>query len=68
VLLAPVLAVTNGPTGALAGGAVGVPMLVKRVLGNAPPTEPGWRAYGHRLLYDHDPGDQAPGESGLSTS
>jgi len=68
VLLAPVLAVTNGPAGALAGGAVGVPMLVKRILGNAPPTEPGWRAYRHRLLYDHDPVDQAPGESGLSTS
>jgi hypothetical protein len=43
-------------------------MLVKRILGNAPPTEPGWRAYRHRLLYDHDPVEQAPGESGLSTS
>jgi len=55
VLLAPVLAVTNGPVGALAGGAVGVPMLVKRVIGNTRPIDPGWRVYAHRLLYDHDP-------------
>ena len=72
VLLAPVLAVTNGPTGALAGGAVGLPMLVKRIVGNERPPEPGWRSYGHRLLYDQDPGeqdpgDQDPGESGVST-
>ena len=66
VLLAPVLAITNGPVGALAGGAVGLPMLVKRIVGNARPTTPGWRAYGHRLLYDQDPGDQDPGESGVS--
>jgi glycerol-3-phosphate acyltransferase PlsY len=58
VLLAPVLAVTNGPLGALAGGAVGVPMLVKRIVGNERPTEPGWRVYGHRLLLDHDPYDR----------
>jgi len=57
VLLAPVLAITNGPVGALAGGAVGVPMLVKRIVGNARPTEPSWRVYGHRLLYDQDPGE-----------
>ena len=55
VLLAPVLAVTNGPVGALAGGAVGIPMLVKRVIGNERPADRGWRVYAHRLLYDHDP-------------
>lgn len=60
VLLAPVLAVTNGPVGALAGGAVGVPMLVKRIVGNVRPTEPGWRVYMHRLLFDHDPGEPDP--------
>jgi glycerol-3-phosphate acyltransferase PlsY len=53
--LAPVLAVTNGPSGALAGAAVAVPMLVKRVLGNALPTQSGWRPYAHRLLLDRDP-------------
>jgi glycerol-3-phosphate acyltransferase PlsY len=66
VLLAPVLAITNGPVGALAGGAVGVPMLVKRIVGNAGPTEPSWRVYGHRLLYDQDLDDQDPGEPDLS--
>jgi len=55
VLLAPVLAVTNGPVGALVGGAVGMPMLVKRVIGNERPADRGWRMYAHRLLYDHDP-------------
>jgi len=72
VLLAPVLAITSGPAGALAGGAVGVPMLVKRIVGNERPLEPGWRSYGHRLLYDRNPGDRNPydrnpGESGVST-
>jgi acyl phosphate:glycerol-3-phosphate acyltransferase len=57
VLLAPVLAVTNGPAGALAGGAVAVPMLLKRVVGNERPATPGWRVYLYRLLYDHDPGE-----------
>jgi acyl phosphate:glycerol-3-phosphate acyltransferase len=55
VALAPVLAVTNGPAGALAGGAVAVPMLVKRVVGNAHPSEPGWRPYAQRLVFDRDP-------------
>jgi glycerol-3-phosphate acyltransferase PlsY len=56
--LVPLLAVTDGRDGALAGAAIAVPMLLKRVLGNAPP-EPSdgarWRVYAHRLLYDHDP-------------
>ncbi|MEX2256211.1 MAG: glycerol-3-phosphate acyltransferase [Acidimicrobiia bacterium] len=55
VLLAPVLAITNGPTGALAGAAVAVPMLVKRVVGNSRPGETGWRPYARRLLLDRDP-------------
>jgi len=61
VLLAPVLAVTNGPSGALAGAAVAVPMLLKRVLGNAPPPESGWRPYARRLLLDRDA--ETPGTS-----
>lgn len=60
VLLAPVLAVTNGPAGALAGGAIALPMLVKRVVGNARPRDPGVRVYLHRLLFDHDPVDPDP--------
>jgi glycerol-3-phosphate acyltransferase PlsY len=57
VLLAPVLAVTSGPAGALAGGAIALPMLVKRVVGNARPRDPGVQVYLHRLLFDHDPVD-----------
>jgi glycerol-3-phosphate acyltransferase PlsY len=58
--LTPVLAVTNGPCGALAGGAIAAPMLVKRIVGNERPTESGWRTYFHRLLYDRDPGAPTP--------
>jgi glycerol-3-phosphate acyltransferase PlsY len=56
VALTPVLAITNGADGALAGAAIAVPMLLKRVLGNGPPTERSVRVYVHRLLFDHDPG------------
>ena len=56
-LLAPVLAITSGPAGALAGGAVGAPMLLKRVIGNKAPTNRSWRVYAYRLLLDHDPGE-----------
>jgi acyl phosphate:glycerol-3-phosphate acyltransferase len=55
VALTPVLAVTNGAAGALAGAAVAVPMLVKRVVGNARPVTPGWRPYAYRLFRDSDP-------------
>jgi glycerol-3-phosphate acyltransferase PlsY len=55
VALTPVLALTNGPYGALAGAVIAVPMLVKRVLGNSPPTGSRSRVYLHRLLFDHDP-------------
>ncbi|HZD71054.1 MAG TPA: glycerol-3-phosphate acyltransferase [Actinomycetes bacterium] len=53
--LVPVLAVTKGRLGALAGAAVLAPMLVKRLLGNAPPAgqSPG-RVYLARLLFDRD--------------
>jgi glycerol-3-phosphate acyltransferase PlsY len=55
VALTPVLAVTNGTSGAVAGGAIAAPMLVKRVVGNRRPAAPGFGAYAHRLLFDRDP-------------
>lgn len=60
VALTPVLAVTNGGSGALAGAAVAVPMLVKRTVGNSRPREPGWRPYARRLLLDRDPETPTP--------
>jgi glycerol-3-phosphate acyltransferase PlsY len=65
VALVPLLALTDGRTGAIAGIAIATPMLLKRVLGNAPPAaqpERGdrWRVYGHRLLFDHDPAPETP--------
>ncbi len=60
VALTPVLAVWGGGVGALAGLAIAVPMLVKRVLGNAPPSGDRRRAYVHRLLYDNDQATDAP--------
>ncbi len=60
VALTPVLAVTNGAAGALAGAAVAVPMLVKRTVGNSRPAEAGWRPYARRLLFDRDPDTPTP--------
>ena len=54
VALTPVLAVTNGTSGAVAGGAVAAPMLVKRVVGNGRPATPGVAVYVQRLLFDRD--------------
>jgi glycerol-3-phosphate acyltransferase PlsY len=51
----PVTGVTHGPAGAFASVCVVIPMLLKRVFGNAPPETPGARTYVYRLLYDHDP-------------
>jgi glycerol-3-phosphate acyltransferase PlsY len=55
ILLAPVLLVVAGPAAAFAGLAVAVPMLVKRVVGNAPPEPRVTHAYLTRLLYDREP-------------
>jgi glycerol-3-phosphate acyltransferase PlsY len=55
VLLAPVLLLVDGTTAAFAGLAIVVPMLVKRVLGNGRPAEPGVHAYVTRLIYDREP-------------
>lgn len=62
VALTPVLAITNGHDGALAGATIAVPMILKRVLGNSRPSEDRRRVYLHRLLFDHDPSPgAAPG-------
>lgn len=52
--LVPVLALHDGGAGALAGAAVVVPVLLKRVVGNARPERPGLRVYASRLVFDHD--------------
>lgn len=54
VSLAPVLAVTHGGPGALAGAAVTAPMLAKRLLGNRPATGERRQVLVSRLLFDRD--------------
>jgi acyl phosphate:glycerol-3-phosphate acyltransferase len=54
VALTPVLAVTHGAVGALAGASIAVPMLVKRIVGNATAPVPRGRTYLNRILYDRD--------------
>lgn len=54
VALAPVLWLVQGSDGWWVGVAVAVPMLAKRVVGNAPPPRPGVRASLHRLVFDND--------------
>jgi acyl phosphate:glycerol-3-phosphate acyltransferase len=54
VALTPVLGVTHGAVGALAGVAIAIPMLVKRVVGNAAAPPPRRRTYLNRILYDRD--------------
>jgi glycerol-3-phosphate acyltransferase PlsY len=55
--LAPVLGLLLGAEAALAGAAIALPMIVKRVVGNTRPSVDRRRVYVHRLLYDHDPAD-----------
>jgi glycerol-3-phosphate acyltransferase PlsY len=55
VALAPALWVIDGRDAALAGVAVAVPMLVKRVVGNGRPQRPGVGPYVTRLLFDREP-------------
>ena len=67
VSLTPVLAITDGRDGAIAGVCIAVPMIVKRVVGNSRPAPGDGRSPGHvylhRLLFDHDP---SAGTQGLS--
>jgi glycerol-3-phosphate acyltransferase PlsY len=55
VALTPVLALLEGGAGALAGAAIAVPMLVKRVVGNGRPERADARTLLTRLLYDREP-------------
>lgn len=52
--LTPVLAWLGWPPAALGGACVAVPMLVKRLVGNTRPTEPGAKVYLTRLVFDRD--------------
>lgn len=55
VALVPVLAVLGWRGAALAGLCVAVPMLAKRLFGNAAPSGDRARTYLMRLLFDRDP-------------
>jgi glycerol-3-phosphate acyltransferase PlsY len=61
VALVPVVARTHGRAGAIAGAGLVAVLLAKRLAGNRPPADPSLRAYVHRLVFDHDPGDDAAG-------
>ncbi len=52
--LAPVLGWMRGATAAAAGGAVAVPMLIKRLTGNARPDGDPAPTYLNRLVFDRD--------------
>ena len=54
VALTPVLAVTHGAVGALAGASIAVPMLVKRIVGNGAAPAPRGQTYRNRILFDRD--------------
>jgi len=58
LLAVPVAAARRGKPGALMGTAVVAPMLLKRLVGNHPPTRRSWATYGTRLVFDHDPLEQ----------
>lgn len=58
--LAPVLGAVHGAEAAWAGLCVVVPMLVKRVAGNAPPARLGVGVYLHRLVFDNDGTEDTP--------
>lgn len=53
-VLIPLTWAAHGPSGALAGAAVLVPMLAKRLFGNTPPREQSRQVYLYRLLFDRD--------------
>jgi glycerol-3-phosphate acyltransferase PlsY len=57
-ILPGVLALTHGGPGALLGGALVVPMWLKRLLGNGRPRREAFRVYLSRLLLDNDDGRQ----------
>jgi glycerol-3-phosphate acyltransferase PlsY len=57
-VVVPVAARAHGRTGAWAAAAVLVPMVAKRLLGNAPPGEKRAAIYLNRLLFDRDTRDK----------
>src|SRR5205807_9927242 len=61
VSLTPLLAVTNGRDGAIAGAAVAIPMMIKRVTGNTRPDVERRRAYVHRPFFERHPAPGTPG-------
>jgi len=70
VLLIPVSARVHGRRGGMAAGAVLVPMVAKRLMGNAPPASHRRSTYVYRLLFDRDtrqkPGAAAENEEKAS--
>jgi glycerol-3-phosphate acyltransferase PlsY len=54
LLLVPVAAGVHGRKGGVAAVAVLVPILAKRLLGNAPPARPQPSVYLYRLIFDRD--------------
>ena len=52
--LAPLLWRLNGRAGLLMAAGVVVPMALKRMIGNRPPSAPSPVTYLNRLLYDND--------------
>jgi glycerol-3-phosphate acyltransferase PlsY len=53
-VLVPIVSRAHGRPAGRAAAAVLVPMLVKRIVGNAPPAMPGLTTYAYRLLLDRD--------------
>ena len=52
--LLPVLVRRRGRDGAVLAAAVLIPMFAKRLAGNGPPADGGWRTYACRLVLDRD--------------
>ena len=71
-LLVPVTALVHGRPGRLAASAVLVPIVAKRLMGNAAPLQPSLSVYLYRLLFDRDtrekpsagPSSAGPGSAG----
>lgn len=57
-VLVPVAARVHGRAGCMAASAVLVPMVAKRLMGNAPPRQRGASVYLCRLLFDRDTPDK----------
>ena len=67
-LLVPTVRAVHGRLGALAAWAVLLPMLVKRLMGNARPAAPGPRVYLNRLLFDRETARKSDGRTAQEPS